>query len=392
MGKNVRGLGDTGGMPKLATFSMPGMLGKMTTPLSFKVGELFSGPGGMAKGAQLAAESLEGIELVHAWANDMDEWACETYLRNIKGATKTSVHCGDVKDFDSAGAGEIDGLAFGFPCNDFSLVGKSKGLDGAFGPLYKHGVRALAAHNPMWFVAENVGGLRSANEGSAFLRIMDDLSKAGLHGYRLYPHLYQFDLYGVPQRRKRIIIVGIRADLDFVYKVPSPRLYSDVNVSAKHAIETPKIDENAFNNELTKQGATVVERLKRIRPGENAFTADLPDQLKLNIRGATISQIYKRLHPDEPSYTITGSGGGGTHVYHWREPRALTNRERARLQSFPDDYIFYGSKEAVRKQIGMAVPVKGAQAIFSALFKTFLGISYESIEQNIEFAQNPMLS
>ena len=93
-----------------------------------------------------------------------------------------------------------------------------------------------------------------------------------------------------------------------------------------------------------------------------------------------MSQIYKRLHPDKPAYTITGSGGGGTHVYHWSENRALTNRERARLQSFPDDFIFEGSKESVRKQIGMAVPPKGAQAVVEAVLKTFAGVSYETIE------------
>ncbi len=82
---------------------------------------------------------------------------------------------------------------------------------------------------------------------------------------------------------------------------------------------------------------------------------------------AKISQVYRRLMPDKPSYTVTGSGGGGTHVYHWSENRALTNRERARLQAFPDDFLFLGGKESVRKQIGMAVPPKGAKVIFEAI-------------------------
>ena len=131
---------------------------------------------------------------------------------------------------------------------------------------------------------------------------------------------------------------------------------------------------------MTKQSKTVVERLKYIKPGENAFTADLPQHLQLNIRGAKISQIYKRLEPNKPAYTVTGSGGGGTHVYHWLEPRALTNRERARLQTFPDDFIFCGSKESVRKQIGMAVPVSGAKIIFEAVLKSFAGINYQSTD------------
>ena len=100
----------------------------------------------------------------------------------------------------------------------------------------------------------------------------------------------------------------------------------------------------------------------------------------MKVKGAKISQIYKRLNPTKPAYTVTGSGGGGTHIYHYDEPRALTNRERARLQTFPDDYVFEGSKESVRKQIGMAVPQKGARVIFEAILKTFAGISYESID------------
>ena len=93
----------------------------------------------------------------------------------------------------------------------------------------------------------------------------------------------------------------------------------------------------------------------------------MPPEVKLNVVKARMSQIYRRLDPNKPSYTITGSGGGGTHVYHWEENRALTNRERARLQTFPDDFVFYGSKESVRKQIGMAVPCKGAQIILEAI-------------------------
>ena len=95
-------------------------------------------------------------------------------------------------------------------------------------------------------------------------------------------------------------------------------------------------------------------------------------------------QIYKRLDPNKPSYTVTGSGGGGTHVYHWKENRALTNRERARLQTFPDNFIFKGSKEEVRRQIGMAVPVKGAKIIFESVLKTFAKINYPTIEANLE--------
>ena len=97
-----------------------------------------------------------------------------------------------------------------------------------------------------------------------------------------------------------------------------------------------------------------------------------------------MSMIYKRLNPDKPSYTVTGSGGGGTHIYHWDEPRAFTNRERARLQTFPDDFKFYGSKESVRRQIGMAVPVKGAQIILESILMTFSNKPYYSVDAYLD--------
>jgi DNA (cytosine-5)-methyltransferase 1 len=84
---------------------------------------------------------------------------------------------------------------------------------------------------------------------------------------------------------------------------------------------------------------------------------------------------------------VTGSGGGGTHVYHWSENRALTNRERARLQTFPDNFVFEGSKESVRRQIGMAVPVQGARVILEAVLKTLAGTSYSSVKPSVGYVE-----
>lgn len=335
-------------------------------------------------GAHLAARAVGGIDLTHAWANDYDRDTCNTYIANIPGASPETVICGDVRDLEISKLPKIDGFAFGFPCNDFSQVGERKGVEGKFGPLYSYGVSVLNELSPKWFVAENVGGIRSSNEGGAFLKILSELDKAGKHGgYSLYPHLYKFEDYGLPQARHRVLIVGIRKDLEIPFEIPSSEPFRTIDNSVKKALTVPPISSNASNHELTRQSETVVKRLRLINPGENAFTAKLPDELKLNVKGATISQIYRRLHPDKPSYTITGSGGGGTHVYHFEEPRALTNRERARLQTFPDDFFFMGGKESVRKQIGMAVPVRGAEIVFEAIFKSFLGIKYPATDSNL---------
>ncbi len=347
-----------------------------TNVTEFRLGELFCGPGGLALGALRASIANPAYKIVHKWANDYDLDTCNTYRRNICPNDEESVIHGDVRKLDINALGEIDAFAFGFPCNDFSVVGEQKGFDGVYGPLYTYGVKVLKKYRPLWFLAENVGGLKSANDGKAFDKIKEDLIAAG---YKIYPNLYKFEEYGVPQARHRMIIVGIRDDLPYEYKVPSTEPYKNIDVTCRTAIEEPPIPADASNNELTKQSATVVERLKHIKPGQNAFTADLPEELQLNVKGAKISQIYKRLDPTKPAYTVTGSGGGGTHIYHYQEHRALTNRERARLQTFPDDYMFEGSKESVRKQIGMAVPSKGAQVIFEAILNTFAGIEYDSI-------------
>ena len=345
----------------------------------YKLGELFCGPGGLAYGA-INANIGNNDAIVHEWANDYDLDTCHTYIRNICPDNENSVICGDVRQLNIDNLSPIDALAFGFPCNDFSVVGEQKGFKGTYGPLYSYGVKVLQKFQPMWFLAENVGGLKSANDGVAFQKILSDLRDCG---YNIYPHLYKFEQYGVPQARHRIIIVGIRQDLNYVFAPPSPAPYVNEDNTCATALEVPPIPENAPNNERTNQSQIVVERLNHIAPGQNAFTAQLPEHLQLNVRGARISQIYKRLDPNRPAYTVTGSGGGGTHIYHYAEPRALTNRERARLQTFPDDYVFCGSKESVRKQIGMAVPQRGARIIFEAILRTFANIPYEWVECNV---------
>ena len=348
--------------------------------MEFTLGELFCGPGGLALGAMSAVAEKQGnkYSIKHSWANDFDRDSCETYKRNICPDSRQSVICRDVRRLDLTCLTPMDGFAFGFPCNDFSIVGEKKGINGVYGPLYSYGINVLTVFRPQWFFAENVGGLRSANDGLAFQTILKDMQLAG---YTIVPHLYRFEEYGVPQSRHRIIVVGIRSDINVQFLVPAPT--HSLPITCKQAIEEPPIPSDAPNNEPTKQSEHVVERLQHIKPGQNAFTADLPEHLVMNVKGANISQIYKRLDPNKPAYTVTGSGGGGTHVYHWSDSRALTNRERARLQTFPDSFIFNGGKESVRKQIGMALPPKGSRAIFEAILKSFAGIDYPSVSPNL---------
>ena len=341
---------------------------------TFKLGELFSGPGGLGWAASRAENSHARI--VHQWATDYDADTCRTYASNVcSDPEDESVLQADIRNLDYQllhDLGDIDGLAFGFPCNDFSIVGERRGFEGEFGPLYTYGIEALRQFQPDWFLAENVGGIRG-NGGAALKQIFHDMVDAG---YTIYPHYYRFEQYGVPQSRHRMIVVGIRKDIDVQFRVPSPEPYSDVDVTARTALS--RIPDWATGQELTRQSATVVERLEHIPAGGNAWVPDMPPHLQINTQ-TKLSSIYRRLDPAKPAYTVTGSGGGGTHIYHWAEPRALTNRERARLQTFDDKFNFHGTKESVRKQIGMAVPPAGAKLIFEAILNSFTDVAYEHV-------------
>ena len=206
----------------------------------FRLGELFCGPGGLAWGATNADIGDPNWKIVHQWSNDYDENTCKTYRRNICPKQPETVYHEDIRKFDLTHLADIDALAFGFPCNDYSVVGEQKGMDGIYGPLYSYGVKVLQLYHPKWFLAENVGGLKNANDGKAFTKILDEMRKAG---YKLYPNLYKFEDYGIPQARHRIIIVGIREDIDlnieelaletikFLKKSYQPQLYSRYDIT-----------------------------------------------------------------------------------------------------------------------------------------------------------------
>lgn len=396
----------------------------MKKKYNFKLGELFCGPGGLALGAGLASDNNisngeELFKISHIWGVDIDKDAIDTYESNVAAKYGGESICMNALEFCEKHISEykrITALAFGFPCNDFSLVGKRKGLEGNYGNLYKAGVEAIEKNNPYWFIAENVSGIHSANAKATFPKILKEFSEAGKHGYSLTVHKYKFEEYGVPQYRHRYIIVGIRKDKKLTFKVPAPVCKcQDDYTTVEEALSD--ISKDAFNSVMTRQSPRIVTRLKYTPPWHNAWyleellemsdakrrkvlqekipwydeeISSLSDYMikkeiqecMLHCTKAKMSHIYKRLDSKRPAYTVTGSGGGGTHVYHWREHRALTNRERARLQSFPDWFEFKGSKEQKRKQIGMAVPPEGAKIIFEAILKTFAGIPYRNVEPN----------
>ncbi len=332
-----------------------------------KIISLFTGCGGLDLGFHQM-----GYQTV--WANDIDHWAVQTFRKNFNNTIiEESIEKIDANDPTIP---DSDLILGGFPCQDFSVIWKRPGLNGERGNLYKSFLRFVNAKKPKAFVAENVKGLLSANKGKAVKQIIEDFESIS-PGYMVKLQLYNFAEYGVPQFRERVLIVGVRLDTGFNFEHPKPTHGPNGKkpyFTAGKALE--EVETALHNNEKLKIAPKTVEKLKLIPEGGN-FT-DIPEDHPLYVKGM-ISHVYRRIKRDEPAKTIIAAGGGGTWGYHYPEPRALTNRERARLQSFPDDFIFVGSTTEVRRQIGNAVPPVGVYEVAKAMMPLFTG-QYERLD------------
>lgn len=345
-----------------------------------KVVSLFSGCGGLDLGFH-----LEGYDTV--WANDFSEWACQSFANYFGNVI---VH-GDITKIDpytDKSIPDCDLVLGGFPCQDFSIIWKQPGLNGTRGGLFRHFAEFVDAKKPKAFVAENVKGLLTANKRKAIDVIIKDFESIA-PGYIVKPHLYNFAEYGVPQFRERVLIVGIRKDTGFNFVHPKPICGPSTEVPYVTAGQALEGVENAeFNNEALGCKDKTRRMLELIPEGGN-FT-DIPKDHPLYVKGM-ISHVYRRINRNEPAKTIIAAGGGGTWGYHYPEPRPLTNRERARLQSFPDDFVFTGSITEVRRQIGNAVPPEGVRLVARRLMPLFTG-EYEKVDLEKEYEELRNLS
>ncbi len=335
---------------------------------------LFSGCGGMDLGAEQSGRARV------VWAIDNEHWAVETYRRNLgRHIVEADITSLDVPDVP------CDILLAGPPCQDYSTLWNHDGLKTARGNLFREVARYLEVLRPAGFVLENVTGLLSANRGAAWTQVRHALrSPSSFSGAPRKPVRYDLSVQvvdmadlGVPQHRERLIVVGVRRDLGVRPPViPAPT--AGIPITVADALDRHPLAPDAPNHELGLDSPEVVERIGMLRPGQN-YTA-IPEGHPLAVRGL-ISHVYKRLDPEKPAYTVIAGGGGGTHGYHHREPRRLSNREKARLQGFPDDFVFEsgtrpGRGDArsayprVRRQVGNAVPPPAAKVIVQALAET----------------------
>lgn len=299
-----------------------------------KVISLFCGAGGLDLGFVKA-----GHEIV--WANDIDKDSVDSfnnyYLLGGHGIRKNIYYIPATKIPDA------DIVIGGFPCEGFSIANLRRHTRDKRNKLYTQLLRVIKRKKPLIFVAENVPGIMSLAKGKVFEMILKDFNKAG---YNVRQEVLNAVDYGVPQFRKRVIFLGIRKDLDIKIDFPPKPTH----------IENPET--GLFPTDL-KKWITVNDAIGDLpEPSENCGIPNhIGTQHKVKINGYVGNRATKG---DKPSPTIMGRGGGTggpVIIPHPKLHRRLTPRECARLQDFPDDFIFKGSISSQYRQIGNAVPV-----------------------------------
>ncbi|HGM5256847.1 DNA (cytosine-5-)-methyltransferase [Serratia ureilytica] len=324
---------------------------------TYTVLELFAGAGGMALG-------LEKSGLKSVLLNEIDSHACKTLRRN---RPEWNVIEGDVSKVDFTPYRDtVDVLAGGFPCQAFSYAGKKLGFEDTRGTLFFEFARAVKETNPKVLLAENVRGLLNHDEGRTLETIKDIIADLG---YTLFePRVLKAIFYKVPQKRERLIIIAVRNDLADGIDYEWPSSYNKV-LTLKDALKKGELyDSDVPESEGQKYPKRKSEILSMVPPG--GYWRDLPEDiqkeymLKSFYLGGGKTGMARRLSWDEPSLTLTcAPAQKQTERCHPEETRPLTVREYARIQTFPDDWVFEGPISAKYKQIGNAVPVNLSFAV-----------------------------
>ena len=341
---------------------------------NYKIIELFAGAGGLALGLEKAG--FQSLLL-----NEIDRDACETLKKN---RVNWNVKNCDIKDYDfTKFKGKVDLLTGGFPCQAFSYAGKKLGFNDTRGSLFYEFARAIKETNPKVILAENVKGLVSHDSGKTLGTIRDIIDEIG---YELVePKVLKAIFYKVPQKRERIFLVAIRKDLSryvsFKYPAKFPKIFT-----LRDALKKGDL----FNKDVPKtEGQIYPQRKKEIlsKVPQGGYWRDLPDNLQREyMRGSYFlgggkTGLARRLSWDEPSLTLTcAPAQKQTERCHPNETRPLTFREYARIQTFPDDWLFCGSLSSIYKQIGNAVPVNLAYAVGRSLVNLLNEIDNHEIQ------------
>ncbi len=343
---------------------------KVLPDRDFSVLELFAGAGGLAIGLEKAGLKCKGL-------NEMDKWACKTLRAN---RPNWNVLEGDIRNFSfEEYRGKINVVTGGFPCQAFSYAGKKLGLNDARGTLFYEFARAVDEVKPDICIGENVKGLLNHDSGNTLrgmISILDEIGYAVVSPVRVLKAIN----YKVPQKRERLILVGVRKDIIEKYEYPKPyqRIYN-----LKDALKKGDL----FNKNVPDSAGSLYPDHKRgvlelVPPG--GYWRDLPVDIQKEYMqksfylGGGKTGMARRISWDEPCLTLTCSPAQKqTERCHPDETRPFTVREYARIQTFPDNWEFSGSVSQQYKQIGNAVPVNLALEIGYSLVK-FLNAVYQN--------------
>lgn len=300
---------------------------------------LFCGAGGLDLGLIQAGNNV-------AWANDIDGDAVATYRHNVG----KEVVCADIREVDLRTLPDADVVVGGFPCQGFSMANLRRSGDDMRNQLYRSFCEVVRIKHPKFFIAENVKGILSLDGGDAIRKITGDFAETG---YDVSVNLVNMADYGVPQIRQRVIILGQRFDMgnDRLLNLPE-------KTNSKDGSGLPK-------------WVTMREAIGRFPDPSvpNDIKNHVGSSYKVNVRNFT---GHRPTDPDKPSPTILarGNGGGGVvAIPHYNGTRRLTTRESAAIQTFPDDFEFFGKNGSCYRQIGNAVPVRFGKLMGEQLMK-----------------------
>ncbi len=329
--------------------------------------ELFAGAGGLALG-------LEQAGFHNILLNEKDKWACQTLRHNRPSwqVLEAPIEEVDFKPYRD----KVDLVTGGFPCQAFSYAGSKGGFEDTRGTLFFEFARAVQEVRPKIMVGENVRGLLNHDKGrtlATIKQVIDDI------GYELVePKVLHAKYYQVPQKRERLILVAIRKDLvddiHFTWPEPEEREYTLADGLKAGVL---------YDNDVPlSEGQKYPEKKKLVLDlvPAGGYWRDLPEDIakaymkKSYYLGGGKTGMARRLAWDAPSLTLTCSPAQNqTERCHPDETRPLTVREYARIQTFPDAWVFAGSTSQQYKQIGNAVPVNLAKALGRSLLIALKG-------------------
>lgn len=328
---------------------------------------LFAGCGGLDLGFERA-----GFDII--WANEFDKTIWETYEYNHKG---TILDRRSITDISADEIPECDGIIGGPPCQSWSTGGSKRGLNDKRGQLFWDYIRILEAKNPKFFVAENVKGMLLGRYGDALDNFKAAFKSAGKFGYDLYFQLVNAADYNVPEDRERVLFIGIRKDLNLTYKFPEPTTPKGKRVTLKDAIWDIR------NAKPTPVANGIIERKRsRAKLQNNEYLTGGFSSIYMSrnrVRGwdevSFTIQAGGRQAPIHPSAPKMISVGKDLHEFVAEKAdlyRRLSVREAARIQTFPDDFVFlYDNISNGYKMIGNAVPVNLAFIVAQSLADLF---------------------